>query len=124
MTNRYEVVYIFDSSLEEPQVNEHLEKFHALLKTAEKPEPVRQVNHWGKRQLAYSIKGRDVGYYAVVQFDAEARQLAEFERLIKLDESVLRHLIVIDEGATPAVLRAPSEEVVVSEDAGADEGDE
>lgn len=123
MTNRYEVVYIFDSALEEPQVNEHLEKFHALLKTAEKPEPIRNVNHWGKRQLAYSIKGRDVGYYAVVQFDAEARQLAEFERLIKLDESVLRHLIVIDEGATPAVLRAPSEEAAVDE-AGADEGDE
>ena len=123
MTNQYEVVYIFDSSLEEPQVNEHLEKFHALLKTSEKPEPIRNVNHWGKRQLAYSIKGRDVGYYAVVQFDAEARQLAEFERLIKLDESVLRHLIVIDEGATPAVMRPPSEEAA-GEDAGVDEGDE
>jgi small subunit ribosomal protein S6 len=122
MPNRYEVVYIFDSALEEPQVNEHLERFHALLKTPERPEPIRQVNHWGKRQLAYTIKGREVGYYAVVQFDAEARQLAEFERLIKLDESVLRHLIVIDEGATPAVIRAPTEEG--ADDAGADEGDE
>jgi len=110
MTNRYEVVYIFDSSLEEAQVNEHLERFHALLKTTEKPEPIRQVNHWGKRQLAYTIKGREVGYYVVVQFDAETRQLAEFERLIKLDESVLRHLIVIDEGATPAsAVAAPVE---------------
>jgi len=121
MPNRYEVVYIFDSALEEPQVNEHLERFHALLKTAEQPEPVRQVNHWGKRQLAYAIKGREVGYYVVVQFDAEAKQLVEFERLIKLDESVLRHLVVIDEGATPAVMRAPPEE---STEAAADEGDE
>ncbi len=120
MTNQYEVVYIFDSPLEEPQVNEHLERFHALLKTAEKPEPIRQVNHWGKRQLAYSIKGRDVGYYVVVKFDAEAKQLAEFERLIKLDESVLRHLIVIDEGATPAAaVAAPVEPV--SDDVGVEE---
>jgi small subunit ribosomal protein S6 len=122
MTNRYEVVYIFDSALEEPQVNEHLERFHALLKTPERPEPIRQVNHWGKRQLAYTIKGREVGYYVVVQFDAEAGQLVEFERLIKLDESVLRHLMVIDEGATPAVMRAPPEES--ADDVSADEGDE
>ncbi|MBI2072903.1 MAG: 30S ribosomal protein S6 [Gemmatimonadetes bacterium] len=111
MTNRYEVVYIFDSALEEAQVNEHLERFHALLKTPETPEPVRQVNHWGKRTLAYPIKRREVGYYVVVQFETLAQQLAEFERLIKLDESVIRHLVVIDEGATPAVVRpAPEEE--------------
>lgn len=123
MTNRYEAVYIFDSALEEPQVNEHLERFHALLKAAERPQPVHQVNHWGKRQLAYPIKGREVGYYVVVQFDAEATQLAEFERLIKLDESVLRHLMVIDEGATPAVVRAPAEEGA-REEPSAEEGDE
>ena len=105
MTNRYELVYIFDSALEEAQVNEHLEKFHALLKSPEFPEPVRQVNHWGKRTLAYPIKRREVGYYVVVKFETAAKQLAEFERLIKLDESVIRHLVVIDEGATPAVER-------------------
>lgn len=110
MTNRYEVVYIFDSALEEAQVNEHLEKLHALLKTAETPEPIRQVNHWGKRTLAYPIKRREVGYYVVVQFETPAKQLAEFERLIKLDDSVIRHLVVIDEGATPAVERAAPEE--------------
>jgi small subunit ribosomal protein S6 len=120
MPNRYEVVYIFDSALEEAQVNEHLERFHALLKTPERPEPVRQVNHWGKRSLAYAIKGREVGYYAVVQFEADAKQLGEFERLIKLDESVLRHLVVIDEGATPAAAVAVPVEPV-SEDAGAEE---
>jgi small subunit ribosomal protein S6 len=80
------------------------------------------VNHWGKRQFAYTIRGREVGYYVVVQFEADAGQLAEFERLIKLDESVLRHLMVIDEGATPAVMRAAPDEG--AEDAAADEGDE
>jgi len=115
MTNRYEVVYIFDSALEEAQVNEHLERFHALLQTPESPQPIRQVNHWGKRTLAYPIKRRDVGYYVVVQFETLARQLAEFERLIKLDESVLRHLVVVDEGATPAAVRAPSEEDTADE---------
>jgi small subunit ribosomal protein S6 len=109
MARRYEVVYIFDSALEEAQVNEHLERFHAVLKTAEHPEPIRQVNHWGKRTLAYQVKGREVGYYVVVQFEAAAERLVEFERLIKLDDAVLRHLVVIDEGATPATVRVAAE---------------
>ena len=109
MARRYEVVYIFDSALEEAQVNEHLERFHAALKTAEHPEPVRQVNHWGKRTLAYPVKGREIGYYVVVQFETDAPQLVEFERLIKLDDAVLRRLVVIDEGAMPATVRAAAE---------------
>lgn len=124
MTNRYEVVYIFDSALEEAQVNEHLERFHALLKAPESPEPIRQVNHWGKRTLAYPIKRREVGYYVVVQFETPAKQLAEFERLIKLDESVLRHLVVIDEGATPAVVRPVAEEEADEEVAVPEEAEE
>ena len=110
-TRRYEVVYIFDSALDEPQVNQRLERFHALLRTPACPEPVSDVNHWGKRTLAYPIKRRESGYYVVVKFEAEPTVLAEFERAIKLDESVLRHLIVIDEGATPAAVRVEEEEV-------------
>lgn len=95
----YEVVYIFDSVLEEPTINEKLERFHALIQTAGAEAP--QVNHWGKRTLAYPIKKRETGYYVVAKFDAEPTALPEFERLIKLDEGVLRHLMVVNEGAQP-----------------------
>ena len=44
MTRRYEVVYIFDSSLEEEQINERLGRFHQLLVTPEQPEPVSNIN--------------------------------------------------------------------------------
>ncbi|MDH5278510.1 MAG: 30S ribosomal protein S6 [Actinomycetota bacterium] len=104
MTRHYEMVYIFDSAMEEAQVNEHLERFHALLTTPEKPEPVTSVSHWGKRQLAYAIGGKEIGYYVVTQFEAPAAQLPEYERAIKLDDSVLRHLLVLNEGEAP---RAP-----------------
>jgi small subunit ribosomal protein S6 len=120
MATRYEVVYIFDSALEEAQINERLERFHQALKTAEHPDPIRQVTHWGKRTLAYPIKRKETGYYVVVQFETDGRQLAEFQRLVKLDEGVLRHLVVLDEGATPAAVRieaetVPEEEVEVEE---------
>jgi small subunit ribosomal protein S6 len=101
MTRHYETVYIFDSALEEAQVNERLERFHALLTSPDQPAQIASVNHWGKRQLAYAIKGKEIGYYVVTQFEAPATQLPEYERAIKLDDGVLRHLMVLNEGEAP-----------------------
>jgi len=98
MSRKYEIVYIFDSALEEPQVDEHLTRFHELLKTSDRPEPITDISHWGKRTLAYPIKNREQGHYVVAQFETEQALLDEFERAIKLDESVLRYLVVINEG--------------------------
>ncbi|MDH3289408.1 MAG: 30S ribosomal protein S6 [Gemmatimonadota bacterium] len=102
MTREYEIVYIFDSTLEEAQINERLERFQGLLRGPESPEPVTSVDHWGKRTLSYAIAGRDVGYYVVARFETQPEKLPELERAIKLDEGVIRHLIVLDEGLTPA----------------------
>jgi small subunit ribosomal protein S6 len=112
MTRQYELVYIFDSMLEEAQVNERLEGFHALLKTPDVPEPTVAASHWGKRTLAYPIKGKETGYYVVEQFDADPTLLGELERAIKLDETVLRYLLVLSEGLAPvgASADAPAEQ--------------
>ena len=92
----YEVVYILDPALEESAVTSKLEKFHALA-TAEGGE-VSAVDHWGGRQLAYPIKKQKAGYYVVAQFTAAAGALPEFERLLTLDEEVMRYLLVLNEG--------------------------
>ena len=98
MTRRYEVVYIFDSALEEPAVSEKLARFHALL-----GEGVQvTVTHWGKRTLTYRLRRHETGYYAVAQFEVPPAVLPEFERAVKLDEGVLRFLVVHAEAATPA----------------------
>ncbi len=101
MTREYEFVYIFDSALEEAQINETLERLHVPLKTPESPEPITEMSHWGKRTLTYEIKGKAVGYYVVVRCTTQPDALGEFERLVKLDESVLRYLVVINEGLGP-----------------------
>jgi small subunit ribosomal protein S6 len=112
VTRRYEVVFIFDAALEEAAVNEHLQRFSALLGGTQPG-----VTHWGKRTLAYPIKRHATGYYVVIHFEAEPTVLPEFERAIKLDEAVVRHLTVLLEGEMPAPV--PTEAAV-----GADEEDE
>ena len=54
--------------------------------------------HWGKRTLAYPIKKKEVGYYVVAHVETDTELLSEFERIVKLNESVLRYLVVINEG--------------------------
>ena len=84
MTRRYEVVYIFNSSLEEAQIDERLARYHGLLKSEQNPEPVEQVNHWGKRGLAYPINGQEVGHYVVAHFATDPTLLPEYERILRL----------------------------------------
>ena len=105
MTRQYEVVYIFDSTLEETAINERLTRFQALLQQPAGTE-APQVNHWGKRTLAYPVKKHETGYYVVAKFDADPTVLPEFERAIKLDEGVLRFLVVVSEGAQPVPVTA------------------
>jgi small subunit ribosomal protein S6 len=101
MARPYEVVYIFDPALDEETINQKLTHFHSLVQTQGADAP--QLNHWGKRTLAYPIRKRDTGYYVVATFAAEGTALPEFERAIKLDEGVMRHLIVLnEEPPTPA----------------------
>jgi small subunit ribosomal protein S6 len=98
---KYEAVYIFDSALEDQAIADKLARHHGLLKISEEPS----VEHWGRRQLAYPIKKRESGYYAIAQFSLEdTTVLPEFERALKLDEGVLRYLISLHErelGAPP-----------------------
>jgi small subunit ribosomal protein S6 len=89
----YEVVYIFDPALEESAIEAKIEKFHGLLGGT-----IQETDFWGVRQLAYPIQKQNQGYYVVAQVQADPTALPEFERQVKLDEDVMRYLVVINEG--------------------------
>jgi small subunit ribosomal protein S6 len=100
MPRQYEAVYIFDSTLEDSAINERLDRFHSLLGS---PADMK-LEHWGRRQLAYPIGPRENGYYVLARFSAETDGLPEYERALKLDDGVIRHLITLYEnelGAPP-----------------------
>jgi len=97
--NKYEIVYIFRSSLTSEELESKLENFHSLLTRDE--GQISAVEHWGKRQLAYPIDKERNGNYVIAQFETEPRSLPDFERILKLDDQILRYLIVISEGELP-----------------------
>jgi small subunit ribosomal protein S6 len=88
---QYEAVYIFDPGLEDPAINERLDRFHSLLG---KPADLR-VDHWGRRQLAYPIARKETGYYVVARYSADATVLPEYERALKLDDGIVRYLLTL-----------------------------
>jgi small subunit ribosomal protein S6 len=116
----YEIVYIFDASLDEDAINRRLEKYHGLA-TAGAGE-VRSVDHWGIRQLAYPIRRKRTGYYVVAQFTADPSSLVEMERVLKLDEDLMRFLIVLNEGEPTSGMSIVAQRPVVER--GEDEEDE
>jgi small subunit ribosomal protein S6 len=117
----YEIVYIFHPSVEEDRVNEKLTRFHGLI-AGENGGEITAVDHWGRRQLAYAIEDQTSGYYVVTQFTTDGALLPEYERILTLDEELLRYLIVVNEGdlATSPVPPAPKRD----EDEEGDEGEE
>lgn len=55
---------------------------------------VTKVDEWGKRNLAYEVKHQNEGYYVVIDFEADPSQIAELDRIIKIHEEIIRHIIV------------------------------
>jgi small subunit ribosomal protein S6 len=123
----YEVVYIMDPALDEDGVNARLEKHHGVL--TDGGAEIVAVDHWGIRQLAYPVANQGSGYYVVAHFNSPADALPEFERQLKLDDEVLRYLIVLNEGELTSGLslvaeRPESDSPEEVDDEDDDDGDE
>ena len=87
----YEVVYIMDPALGEEAIAAMIEKFKALVETQ---GTVAAIDDWGKRRLAYPINDLNEGYYVLMTFNAAAAIPHELDRLFRINDSVMRSLIV------------------------------
>lgn len=55
---------------------------------------IEKMSVLGRRRLSYSIEHHRDGVYALVEFQLDPAQAREIDRTVKLQEDVLRHLIV------------------------------
>ncbi len=85
---QYELMVILDPDLEERTVAPSLERFLNVIRKG--GGSVENVNIWGRRKLAYEIKKKTEGIYAVVDMTAEPDLAKELDRQLNLNEAVLR----------------------------------
>lgn len=88
---KYEVIFIV-RPMEEEATNAVVEKFTKLI--ADNGGTVDSEDRWGKKRLAYEIKDCTEGYYVLLNVTAEPACVAEADRVMKITEELLKHMIV------------------------------
>ena len=84
----YELMVILDPELDDRTVAPSLDKLLAVVK--KDGGKIDSVDIWGRRRLAYDIKKKSEGIYAVVNFTAEPATALELDRQLNLNEVVMR----------------------------------
>lgn len=88
----YEVMVIFDIDLEESDIRQMIDRVLDTVKS--RGGNPGQVEHWGRRTFAYEVKHRTEGYYVVIEATAEPEVLAEVDRMLAIEDAVLRHKVI------------------------------
>ncbi|MGO1320340.1 MAG: 30S ribosomal protein S6 [Galactobacter sp.] len=88
----YELMVLVDPEVDERTVEPTLNKFLEVV--TKEGGSVDNVDIWGRRNLAYPIQKKSEAIYAVVNFTAEPATSTELDRLLTLNESILRTKII------------------------------
>ena len=106
----YESVLIARQDLGASQVSSLVSDLSETIK-ANGGEVVR-VDNWGLKNLAYRIKKNRKGHYVVLNISAPAAAIAEYERIMRFNEDVIRYMTVKVDELSSADASAASEETV------------
>jgi small subunit ribosomal protein S6 len=88
----YELMVILDPDIEERTVAPALDQFLTVVKND--GGSVEKVDIWGRRRLSFEITKKTEGIYAVVDLQATPEAVAELDRQLRLNESILRTKVI------------------------------
>jgi len=89
--NKYESVIILSANASEEAMAAFGEKMKELISANGE---LTNVDEWGKKTFAYDIKKEKEGFYTLFTFTSKPEFIAELDRVLRLDETVLKHMIV------------------------------
>ncbi len=92
MKRPYELGFIIPSSVLEQDTKRVIEMVKGWVEDL--GGEVTNVDYWGRRRLAYPIEDYREGYYVFLLMDFPTEQIKELERRIKLNDQIIRHLVV------------------------------
>ncbi len=90
--NKYEVMFIVRPDMEEAEIKKTAEGMKKVL-TDGKAKVVEE-KAMGQKELAYEIKKVNTGFYYLYVVEATKEAVAEFDRVARINENLLRHLVV------------------------------
>ena len=105
--DKYEAILVLKPQLDESAVDAVLEKFTGVVQ--QQGGKLLTKDNWGKRELAYPIAKENFGIYILIVFEAQREAIAILERMLRIDDSVIRQLIVAKDRFAPDLVRRPSE---------------
>jgi small subunit ribosomal protein S6 len=89
---KYETVFILDPGSDDATRDKEIKKVEELIE--KNKGKIIQTDRWGMRRLHYRIKKKNEGYYVLIQFEAPVALNRELDRYYKLNEDLLRYIIV------------------------------
>ncbi len=92
IVRQYELVFIIKPDLDEEATDTLIEKVKSIAVTND--AEIVKLEKWGKRRLAYEIKNYREGVYVIMNFKGDVKVSAELDRVLKITENILRHMIV------------------------------
>jgi small subunit ribosomal protein S6 len=88
----YELMVLLDPDVEERSVEPSLDQFLNVVR--QDGGTVQKIDVWGRRRLAYEIRKKSEGIYAVIDLIANPQTVKELDRQLNLNENVLRTKLV------------------------------
>lgn len=90
---KYELMYIIRTDLEQEAIDAIVEKVQGVISNGGE---ITKHEVLGKRRLAYEINKYRDGHYVLVNFNATSEVVAELDRIIRISDEIIRHLITND----------------------------
>lgn len=92
---KYEIMFIISTQLTDEEKKANVEKVEQILAHSGAQEISTEI--MSERKLAYPIKKKENGYYALTKFVMDGTKLVEVENKLNINEALLKYMIVKDE---------------------------
>jgi len=92
----YETIFIINPEIENVVLEQTIDAVRNLI-TSNGYE-VKKIDPWGRRRLAYEVKGHQEGYYVLMVFDSEPGFVEQLQRHYQITEPIIKYMVVRFEG--------------------------
>jgi small subunit ribosomal protein S6 len=115
----YETIFIINPESENVVVEQTIDTVRNFIES--NGYEVKKVAPWGRRRLAYEVKGHQEGYYVLMVFESEPDFVEQLQRRYQITEPIIKYMVVRFEddlaqlSTTPIELPEESEDVIEDE---------